>query len=160
MDIGTGEGFNGGKTGSQLQLKTLKATGAATIVSDADSVTIDATASTNHSLLTNRNDPNAHELASITGLQTELDLKAYLSGADFTATPTAPTAIVGTNNTALATTAFVFQNITHKADINYIDDQLLDKISSDTTVLNLIVLTAAEYSALPAKSPTTIYNVI
>lgn len=42
-----------------------------------------------------------------TATQTALDLKANLASPALTGTPTAPTAVVGTSNTVLATTAFV-----------------------------------------------------
>lgn len=42
-------------------------------------------------------------------VQTQLDNKAGLSSPAFTGTPTAPTAVSGTNNTQVATTAFVQQ---------------------------------------------------
>ena len=42
--------------------------------------------------------------------KTELDLKANLASPALTGTPTAPTATVGTNNTQVATTAFVLAN--------------------------------------------------
>ena len=50
---------------------------------------------------------HAHAIADVTGLQTELNAKAALVSPSFTGTPTAPTAIGGTNTTQLATTAFV-----------------------------------------------------
>ena len=40
-------------------------------------------------------------------LDTESDLKAPLASPAFTGTPTAPTAVAGTNTTQIATTAFV-----------------------------------------------------
>jgi hypothetical protein len=50
--------------------------------------------------------PNIAE-SQVTNLSTDLGLKAALASPAFTGTPTAPTAIPGTNNTQLATTAYV-----------------------------------------------------
>lgn len=49
-------------------------------------------------------------VAKISGLQGILDGKASIASPAFTGVPTGPTAAVGTNNTQLATTAFVRQN--------------------------------------------------
>ena len=46
-------------------------------------------------------------IASEKAIRTELDKKANLASPVFTGTPTAPTATAGTNNTQIATTAFV-----------------------------------------------------
>lgn len=50
---------------------------------------------------------HSHAISDVTNLQSSLDAKAALADPDFTGTPTAPTAAVGTSNTELATTAFV-----------------------------------------------------
>lgn len=50
---------------------------------------------------------HGHAVSEITGLQTALDARAPLASPEFTGTPTAPTAGVGTNTTQIATTAFV-----------------------------------------------------
>jgi hypothetical protein len=50
---------------------------------------------------------HTHVIGDVTGLQTELNLKAPLASPSFTGTPTVPTAAVGTNNTQAASTAFV-----------------------------------------------------
>ncbi|AXX89350.1 hypothetical protein CKA55_07545 [Arcobacter suis] len=53
-------------------------------------------------------------LSALTGnVQTQLNAKAALASPALTGTPTAPTATVGTNNTQIATTAFVLANITN-----------------------------------------------
>jgi hypothetical protein len=49
------------------------------------------------------------------GIQTQIDSKAPLASPTLTGTPTAPTAIVGTNTTQLATTAFVNAEIANDA---------------------------------------------
>lgn len=49
----------------------------------------------------------AHAIAGVAGLQAALDAKAPLASPALTGTPTAPTPSAGTNNTTLATTAFV-----------------------------------------------------
>ena len=48
-----------------------------------------------------------HPISQVTGLQAALDAKAALASPALTGTPTAPTAVAGTNTTQLATTAFV-----------------------------------------------------
>jgi len=50
---------------------------------------------------------HGHSVADVTGLQTALDGKAPLASPALTGTPTAPTAMAGTNTTQVATTAFV-----------------------------------------------------
>lgn len=56
-------------------------------------------------------DSHAHVIANVDGLQAALDAKAPLASPALTGTPTAPTAISGTNTTQVATTAFVQQAI-------------------------------------------------
>lgn len=50
---------------------------------------------------------HSHAVSDVTGLQTALDAKAPLLSPALTGTPTAPTALLGTSTTQLATTAFV-----------------------------------------------------
>jgi hypothetical protein len=50
---------------------------------------------------------HSHGISDVTGLQTALDAKAPLASPALAGTPTAPTAVSGTNTTQLATTAFV-----------------------------------------------------
>ncbi|MCV0350202.1 MAG: tail fiber domain-containing protein [Nitratireductor sp.] len=52
-------------------------------------------------------DPHGHTIAEVGDLQAELDAKAPLNSPSLTGTPVAPTAPAGTNNTQVATTAFV-----------------------------------------------------
>lgn len=52
-------------------------------------------------------DSHAHVIANVDGLQAALDAKAPLASPAMTGTPSAPTAIAGTNSTQVATTAFV-----------------------------------------------------
>ena len=56
-------------------------------------------------------DSHAHVIANVDGLQAALDAKAPLASPALTGTPTAPTALSGTNTTQVATTAFVQQAI-------------------------------------------------
>lgn len=56
-------------------------------------------------------DSHAHVIANVDGLQLALDAKAPLASPALTGTPSAPTAISGTNTTQVATTAFVQQAI-------------------------------------------------
>jgi hypothetical protein len=52
-------------------------------------------------------DSHNHTIANVDGLQAALDLKAPLASPALTGTPTAPTATAATNNTQVATTAYV-----------------------------------------------------
>jgi len=54
--------------------------------------------------------------AQVTGLVTALGLKAPLASPDLTGTPTAPTAVSGTNTTQLSTTAFVRTEVASLVD--------------------------------------------
>jgi hypothetical protein len=56
-------------------------------------------------------DSHAHVIANVDGLQAALDAKAPLTSPALTGTPSAPTAVSGTNTTQVATTAFVQQAI-------------------------------------------------
>ena len=120
---GTGEGVFLGKSLVDLQFKSIKGIGAINITSDADSISIETSVSDDHSVLTNRNLADAHDIPSITNLQTELDAKAPLISPNFINTPTAPTPTIGDNSTRIATTEFLQQNITTKANIEYVDNQ-------------------------------------
>lgn len=61
---------------------------------------------------TNARAPTAHThpQSEVTNLATDLAAKAPLASPALTGTPTAPTAVAGTNTTQLATTAFVLAN--------------------------------------------------
>lgn len=72
-------------------------TGSTTFDGSAD-VTIAATVA---------DDSHNHIISNVDGLQTALDAKAPLASPALTGTPTAPTAAASTNNTQVATTAFV-----------------------------------------------------
>jgi hypothetical protein len=50
---------------------------------------------------------HSHAIGDVTNLQTSLNAKADLASPTFTGTPSAPTAVAGTNSTQIATTAFV-----------------------------------------------------
>lgn len=56
------------------------------------------------------NHTGTQTIATVTGLQTAIDLKAPLASPALTGMPTAPTAAVATNTTQIATTAFVLAN--------------------------------------------------
>jgi hypothetical protein len=58
-------------------------------------------------------DSHNHVISNVDGLQAALDLKAPLASPALTGTPTAPTAIAATNNTQVATTAYVTTAITN-----------------------------------------------
>lgn len=73
-----------------------------------DAIATGATANSSDATLLNRaNHTGAQAIATVTGLQTALDLKAPLASPTFTGTPTAPTPTTSDNNTNIATTAFV-----------------------------------------------------
>lgn len=50
---------------------------------------------------------HSHDIGGVDGLQSALDAKAQLSSPTFTGSPKTPTATAGTNNTQIASTAFV-----------------------------------------------------
>lgn len=56
-------------------------------------------------------------ISKVTGLQTALNNQVSLDSPTFIGTPTAPTAAPGTNNTQLATTAFVTTGIANVNDL-------------------------------------------
>ena len=57
-------------------------------------------------------DSHNHVISNVDGLQTALDAKAPLASPALTGVPTAPTAAANTNNTQIATTAYVQAEIT------------------------------------------------
>ncbi|MDO8839647.1 MAG: phage tail fiber protein [Parvibaculum sp.] len=67
---------------------------------------------------------HTHTIANVTGLQTALDAKAALASPALTGNPTAPTQAAASNNTRLATTAFVAAAIapvhTNAASLGYL----------------------------------------
>lgn len=75
---------------------------------------------------------DSYSTVKIDGL---LSLKAPLASPAFTGTPTAPTATVGTNNTQVATTAFVTSAVnTAKGAVTAADDLLDGSHASDNTI--------------------------
>jgi hypothetical protein len=82
------------------------------VVSTSAGVNFDGTGNVN--LVTTMTD-GALSIAKTAGLQGALDAKADAANAALTGTPTAPTAVVGTNTTQLATTAFVQAEIANDA---------------------------------------------
>lgn len=95
-NIGNGTGIFAQKSGVDLQFKTLKTLGAATITSDANSVTIDVTAAGGGDMLASVYDPQniaddafaranhtgAQAISTVTGLQASLDNKLSKSTYD------------------------------------------------------------------------------
>ena len=102
-----------------------------------------------------------------TAQQTALDLKSNLDGPAFTGVPVAPTAVVGTNTTQLATTAFVGAEIASKAaPISHMtDDGTGHSVVSDTKAGFMSVADKAKLDGLteganaythPANHPASI----
>jgi hypothetical protein len=60
--------------------------------------------------------------SAVSDLEDDLNLKAPLASPDLTGIPTAPTAVLGTNTTQVATTAFVDAAIEALADRNLVLD--------------------------------------
>jgi hypothetical protein len=78
-NLGAGTGVFASKVGVDLRFKSLVAGTNVTLSNDANTITINATASggtSDHSALTNRDIADQHTIASITSLQTTLDGKA------------------------------------------------------------------------------------
>lgn len=85
--------------------------------------------------------------------------KADLNSPSLTGTPTAPTAILGTNTTQLATTAFVRNAITDTIDNLVVDDITHEGTANDfETVLNFVDPTADRTITFPDKSGTVAMN--
>ena len=87
-----------------------------------------------------------------TAQQTALDLKSNLDGPAFTGVPVAPTAVVGTNTTQLATTAFVGAEIASKAaPISHMtDDGTGHSVVSGTQAGFMSVADKAKLDGLPS----------
>lgn len=80
-------------------------------------------------------DPITISQSQVTDLSASLGLKANLASPTFTGTPAAPTAGVGTNDTQIATTAFVNSEIANDAILRSVVDAKGDLIvatSNDT----------------------------
>jgi hypothetical protein len=106
---------------------------------------------------------HSHPISQVTGLQTALDAKAPLGSPALTGTPTAPTAVAGTNTTQLATTAFVAATIGALIDaapgamdtLNELAAALGDDPNFATTVTNALagkLSAASNLSDLPNKA--------
>lgn len=81
-NLGAGTGVFASKVGVDLRFKSLVAGTNVTLSNDANTVTINSTASggtSDHSVLTNRDAADQHPISAITGLQTALDGKASTS---------------------------------------------------------------------------------
>lgn len=63
-------------------------------------------------------DSHNHVVSNVDGLQSALDAKAPLASPTFTGTPKAPTATASNNTTQIATTAFVQNAISNKAELD------------------------------------------
>lgn len=106
---------------------------------------------------------HSHAISQVTGLQTALDAKAALASPSLTGTPTAPTAVAGTNTTQIATTAFVAAAIGALIDaapgamdtLNELAAALGDDPNFATTVTNALagkLSAASNLSDLPNKA--------
>ena len=111
--VSAGSGLTGG--GDLSADRTLAAdfgTGAGKVVEGNDSRLSDARTPTAHAA--SHGDGGTDEIAiaqsQVTGLTSDLALKAPLASPALTGTPTAPTAPPGTDSTQIATTAFVLAN--------------------------------------------------
>lgn len=106
---------------------------------------------------------HSHPISQVTGLQAALDAKAALASPALTGTPTAPTAVAGTNTTQLATTAFVAVAIGALIDaapgamdtLNELAAALGDDPNFATTVTNALagkLAAASNLADLPNKT--------
>ncbi len=106
---------------------------------------------------------HAHTVSDVTGLQAALDAKAPLASPALTGTPTAPTAVAGTNTTQVATTGFVAAAIGALIDaapgaldtLNELAAALGDDPSFATTVTNALagkLVAASNLADLPNKA--------
>jgi hypothetical protein len=104
-----------------------------------------------------------HVVSDVTGLQAALDAKAPLASPALTGTPTAPTALLGTNTTQLATTGFVAAAIGALIDaapgamdtLNELAAALGDDPSFASTVTNALagkLASASNLADLPNKA--------
>ena len=82
-----------------------------TAVAGTNTNQIASTAFVTTAVSTKANTSHTHIIGDVTGLQSALDLKANLASPALTGTPTAPTPANGSNNTQIATTAFVLAQI-------------------------------------------------
>lgn len=85
-------------------------------VGDGEAAFINTPLQIRHNQLRARDEVDSHPISAITGLQSSLDSKSPLNSPTFTGVPLAPTAVVGTNTTQVATTAYVV------AEINKIEE--------------------------------------
>lgn len=106
---------------------------------------------------------HSHPISQVTGLQAALDAKAALASPALTGTPTAPTAVAGTNTTQLATTAFVAVAIGALIDaapgamdtLNELAAALGDDPNFATTITNALagkLAAASNLADLPNKT--------
>ena len=108
----TGAALTYDDTNGKLDIAVAYGTSAGTSAQGNDSRLSDARTPTSHasSHASDGSDPLTLAQSQITGLTSDLALKAPLASPALTGTPTAPTAPPGTDSTQIATTAFVLAN--------------------------------------------------
>ena len=67
---------------------------------------------------------NSIPISAVTNLESNLNTKSNLNSPEFTGIPLSPTAASGTNTNQIATTAFVADAVSGKANITYVDASL------------------------------------
>jgi hypothetical protein len=77
---------------------------------------------------------NSIPLSAITNLDSNLNAKSNLNSPEFTGIPTSPTAASGTNTNQIATTSFVINVLSGKADIVTVDVSLNLKADSESPI--------------------------
>jgi hypothetical protein len=100
--------------------------------------------------------------SKISGLTTDLGLKAPLASPDLTGTPTAPTAAANTNTTQIATTAFAKAeaDAAEQSAKDYADALVTDDIAEDGSPTNLWFTDArAKTSAADLLTGATLSNI-
>lgn len=108
----TGAALTYDDTNGKLDIAVAYGTSAGTSAQGNDSRLSDARTPTSHasSHASDGSDPLTLAQSQVTGLTSDLALKAPLASPALTGTPTAPTAPPGTDSTQIATTAFVLAN--------------------------------------------------
>jgi hypothetical protein len=110
-------------------------------------------------------DSHNHVISNVDGLQAALDAKAPLASPALTGVPTAPTAATNTNNTQIATTAYVQAEITDLIGgapgaldtLNELAAAIGDDANFSTTITNSIAskLTSANVAVTVGASSIT-----
>jgi hypothetical protein len=100
------------------------------------------------------NHTGTQAISSVSGLQTTLDAKAPINSPTFTGTPAGPTAAGGTNNTQLATTAFVQSAVTNYETTTQLNARdTANKARANHTGTQAISTVTNLQSTLDAKAP-------